>query len=70
MHAIDIALSLIEELAVGVRSKQCLSYGRQRTGFKELQPRFERVVDLDLAIPTEDSNAAGTVTPVLLAAFY
>jgi hypothetical protein len=49
------------EAPVYVLSKQCLSNGRESIDLQQPQTLFEGVVDLDLALTTDDDDTTRTV---------
>lgn len=54
-------IGLVVEPPVGVLTEQRLADGGQGVDFEQAQPLFERVVDLDLALATDNDDTTSTI---------
>lgn len=54
-------IGLVIEPPVGVLAEQRLADGGEGVDFEQAQPLFERVVDLDLALTTNDDDTTSTI---------
>lgn len=53
--------NLIEETPVHILPEKCLSNGRESIDLQKSQSLLEGIVDLDLAISTDDNHTARTI---------
>jgi hypothetical protein len=58
--------SLVIEASVHVLSEQCLPDGREGVNLQETQTLLEGVVDLDLALTTDNNHTTSTVEVIPL----